>query len=62
MPSHEHIYQYIYADKQAGGRLHQHLRAQKTYKKCKLNGQDRRRQPVNRANKSERLGDFEGDR
>ena len=31
--SHEWIYQYIYADKKAGGDLHQHLRGQKKRRK-----------------------------
>ena len=39
--SHEWIYQYVYADKRAGGELHKHLRCQKTYRK-RRGGQDRR--------------------
>ena len=68
-PSHERIYQYVYADKRQGGDLHKHLRCQK--KRRKRYGQyDRRGQIANRksidqrplivANK-ERLGDWEAD-
>src|SRR5207237_643341 len=32
-PSHERIYQYVYADKQQGGALHKHLRCQKKRRK-----------------------------
>jgi IS30 family transposase len=39
--SHESIYQYIYADKRAGGTLHQHLRCQKKRRK-RQGGHDRR--------------------
>ena len=70
VPSHERIYQYIYADKASGGNLNQHLRCQKTYRKRGLSGQDRRGQIKNRmdiserpaeANNRERIGDYEGD-
>lgn len=70
VPSHERIYQYIYADKKAGGNLHTHLRCQKTYRKRGLTGQDRRGQIPNRTDISERpaiiesrqrIGDYEGD-
>lgn len=39
--SHEYIYQYVYADKRAGGELHSHLRCKKKYRK-RAGGQDRR--------------------
>ena len=39
--SHESIYQYVYADKRAGGDLHKHLRCQKKYRK-RHGGKDRR--------------------
>ena len=70
VPSHESIYQYIYADKKKGGALHLHLRCQKTYRKRALLGQDRRGQLKNRidisarpveADNRQRLGDYEGD-
>jgi IS30 family transposase len=70
VPSHEAIYQHIYADKKAGGTLHTHLRCQKRYRKRYLAGQDRRGQIPNRNDISERpaiidnrqrLGDYEGD-
>lgn len=70
VPSHEKIYQYIYADKQAGGKLYQHLRCQKTYRKRGYTNQDRRGQIANRiditerpasVDSRERLGDYEGD-
>lgn len=70
VPSHERIYQYIYANKKSGGSLHKHLRCQKTYKKRTLLGQDRRGQIRHRvdiaerpteADNRERLGDYEGD-
>ncbi|UJF25372.1 IS30 family transposase [Suttonella sp. R2A3] len=69
VPSHETIYQYIYADKQSGGELYKHLRCQKTYRKRALQGQDRRGQIVNRRDITERpdiieectrIGDYEG--
>ena len=67
--SHEWIYQYIYADKQAGGDLHKHLRCQKKYRK-RYGGKDRRGKIRNRVSIDERpeiveqrkrLGDWEGD-
>lgn len=70
VPSHETIYQHIYADKKTGGDLHTHLRCQKTYRKRNLAGQDRRGQIPNRKDisdcpsiidKRQRLGDYEGD-
>jgi len=67
--SHEHIYQYIYADKRQGGDLHKHLRCQKQRRK-RYGKYDRRGQIANRksidqrptmvANK-ERVGDWEVD-
>ena len=39
--SHEHIYQYIYADQRAGGKLHEHLRGQKKRRK-RYGSHDRR--------------------
>ena len=39
--SHEHIYQYVYADKRTGGTLWKHLRCQKTRRK-RAGGHDRR--------------------
>jgi IS30 family transposase len=67
--SHEHIYQYIYADKRAGGTLWTHLRCQK--KRRKRYGQrDRRGKIPNRKSIEERpkivqqrtrLGDWEVD-
>jgi IS30 family transposase len=67
--SHEHIYQYIYADKRLGGDLHKHLRCQKQRRK-RYGKYDRRGQIPNRksidqrpaivANK-ERVGDWEID-
>lgn len=70
VPSHEWIYQYIYADKQTGGELHCHLRSQKTYRKRGFAGKDRRGMIKDRVSihvrpqlidQRERLGDFEGD-
>ncbi len=70
VPSHERIYQYIYADKKAGGSLYKHLRCQKTYRKRGYANRDRRGQIADRidiahrpltADNRERLGDFEGD-
>ena len=67
--SHERIYQYIYADKRAGGTLHLHLRSQK--KRRKRYGQHSRRgQLPNRVSidarpqivaTRRRLGDWEAD-
>lgn len=70
VPSHEWIYQHIYRDKQAGGELHASLRCQKTYRKRRLMGQDRRGQIPHRISihlrppiieSRSRLGDIEGD-
>lgn len=70
VPSHETIYQYIYADKKSGGELYKHLRCQKTYRKRSLQGQDRRGQIKDRQDITERpniieqrirIGDYEGD-
>ena len=67
--SHEHIYQYIYADKQAGGQLYRHLRCKK--KRRKRYGTYNRRGVIrNRVsiderpavvNDRSRVGDWEGD-
>jgi len=67
---HETIYQYILADKQAGGQLYTHLRHQnKTYRKrygaahnrhAIPNRVDIDKRPVE-ANNRERVGDWEGD-
>lgn len=69
VPSHEWIYQYVYADKEAGGQLHTHLRVQKPYKK--RTGTNERRGSItfrtsiherpSMIDTRERLGDFEGD-
>jgi|SRR5205085_219068 len=68
-PSHERIYQYIYADKRQGGDLHQHLRCQKKRRK-RYGKYDRRGQLPNRKSiderpaivaTKERLGDWEAD-
>src|SRR5437868_6539829 len=68
-PSHEHIYQYIYANKRQGGDLYTHLRCQKKrrkrYGKYDRRGQLRNRKSIDErpavvANK-ERLGDWEVD-
>ncbi|MCD4810988.1 IS30 family transposase [bacterium] len=67
--SHESIYQYIYADKRAGGDLHKHLRCQKKYRK-RHGGKDRRGKIPNRVSIEERpeivelrerIGDWEAD-
>lgn len=69
VPSHEWIYQHVYADKQVGGQLHTHLRAQKPYKK-RTGTNERRGSITCRTSIHERpseidtregLGDFEGD-
>lgn len=66
----ESIYQFIYADKQQGGKLHTHLRCQKKKRKRYASGNDRRGQLANRIGIEERpvqadarvrYGDFEGD-
>ena len=68
--SHERIYQHIYADKQAGGTLHRHLRCQKVRRKRYAGGRDRRGQIPARRSIEERprvvalrtrLGDWEAD-
>ena len=67
--SHERIYQYIYADKQAGGTLHQHLRCRKVRRK-RYGSYDRRGQIEGRRSISSRpsivaekrrIGDWEAD-
>jgi IS30 family transposase len=67
--SHEWIYQYIYADKRAGGDLHRHLRCQKKRRK-RYGSTDRRGQITNRVSidqrpgiveERKRLGDWEAD-
>ena len=67
--SHERIYQYIYADKAAGGALHTHLRCRKKRRK-RYGKYDRRGQIPNRRSIDERpaivteksrLGDWEAD-
>jgi transposase, IS30 family len=68
--SHETIYQHIYANKQNGGDLHQHLRSQKPHRKRYASGQERRGGIKNRVSIEERpeivtqktrIGDWEGD-
>ncbi len=67
--SHERIYQYVYADKRAGGTLWKHLRCQKKRRK-RAGGRDRRGKIPNRRSIEERpaiveersrIGDWEGD-
>jgi len=67
--SHERIYQYVYADKRAGGALWKHLRTAKKYRK-RAGGRERRGQLPNRQSierrpalieERVRLGDWEGD-
>jgi len=67
--SHEWIYQYVLADKRAGGDLHRHLRCQKKRRK-RYGSYDRRGQMPNRVSiderpavvdRRERLGDWEAD-
>lgn len=67
--SHEWIYQYIYADKRAGGDLHKHLRCQKKRRK-RYGSNDRRGELANRVSieqrpavveERKRLGDWEAD-
>jgi len=67
--SHEYIYQYIYADKRAGGELYRHLRCQKKRRK-RYGAYDRRGVIPNRVSIDERpvvvdersrVGDWEGD-
>ncbi len=67
--SHEWIYQYIYADKRAGGDLHKHLRCQKKRRK-RYGSNNRRGKIANRVSieqrpaiveERKRLGDWEAD-
>ncbi len=68
--SHECIYQHIYADKRAGGKLGEHLRCQKVRRKRYASGQERRgtlkervcieQRPAIVETRS-RIGDWEGD-
>ncbi len=67
--SHERIYQYVYADKRAGGTLWKHLRHPKKYRK-RAGGRDRRGKIPNRRSIEERpaiveersrIGDWEAD-
>lgn len=67
--SHERIYQHIYADKQAGGDLHTHLRCQKQRKK-RYGSNDRRGKIPGRTgiemrpavvDEKSRIGDWEAD-
>jgi transposase, IS30 family len=67
--SHERIYQYVYADKRAGGTLWEHLRRLKKYRK-RAGGRDRRGKIPNRRSIEERpaiveersrTGDWEAD-
>ena len=67
--SHERIYQYVYADKRAGGSLWKHLRHPKKYRK-RVGGRDRRGKIPNRRSIEERpaivdersrIGDWEAD-
>ena len=67
--SHEWIYQYIYADKSAGGDLHKHLRCQKKQRK-RYGSNDRRGKITTQVSieqrpaiveKRKRLGDWEAD-
>ena len=67
--SHEHIYQYIYADKASGGNLYRHLRCRKKRRK-RYGSYDRRGVIPNRVSiderpavvaKRSRIGDWEGD-
>jgi len=67
--SHEYIYQYIYADKRAGGELYRHLRCKKKRRK-RYGSYDRRGRIPNRVSidkrpevvqERSRVGDWEGD-
>ena len=67
--SHEHIYQYVYANKRSGGELCRHLRCQKKRRK-RYGAYDRRGRIANRVsidarpgvvNERSRVGDWEGD-
>jgi IS30 family transposase len=53
--SHEWIYQYVYADKRNGGKLHKHLRRQKKYRK-RVGEYDRRGKIPNQVSIEERPG------
>lgn len=55
----EWIYQYIYADKEAGGTLHQHLRCQKKRRKRYASGHERRGQIPHRRDIDERPAEVE---
>lgn len=68
--SHERIYQFILADKKAGGTLYTHLRHGKKKRKKRYGAKDRRGQIKNRVSiderpkivdKKQRIGDWEGD-
>ena len=68
--SHETIYQYVYADRKAGGDLHTHLRCRKKRRKRYGSGRNRRGVIPNRTSIDERpsiveernrIGDWEGD-
>src|SRR3990167_5988659 len=68
--SHERIYQFLLADKKAGGLLYTHLRHSGKRRKKRYGSKDRRGQIKNRVSiderpkivdKKERLGDWEGD-
>jgi len=68
--SHERIYQYIYADKAAGGKLYTHLRCQKPRRKRYASGRQRRGKIPNRqgielrplvVEMRNRVGDWEAD-
>lgn len=68
--SHESIYQFLLADKKAGGALHTHLRHSGKKRKKRYDSKDKRSQIKNRVSieerpkivdKKERIGDWEGD-
>ena len=68
--SHETLYQHVYADKRAGGKLWQNLRCHKERRKRYASGRDRRGQIIGRRPLSERpacvqerkqVGHWEGD-
>lgn len=68
--SHERIYQFLLADKKAGGTLYTHLRHGKKKRKKRYGAKDRRGQIKNRVSiderpkvvdKKRRIGDWEGD-
>jgi len=58
--SHETVYQHVYADKAAGGKLHQGLRSQKPRRKRHLCGRDRRGQIAHRRPITERPAHIQG--